>query len=190
MPLHASTPSCARVHTARATDNPSRTHRAAFSWRMWRRLPHLLFGRSHSQPGRAEVTTVYPGFATQRVYVASRDGKSTPDSRTEPMPTAPGHYPGFSIIVESASSADALDVNQPTPAPPDGSEHVQVSCCALFSRRRARSGPASVLPAIELSERAAQNSNPPVPCGVTLSQSMAQNVLDLPAAVEPLSPTP
>jgi hypothetical protein len=32
---------------------------------MWRTLPHLLFGRSHSQPGRAEVTTVYPGFATQ-----------------------------------------------------------------------------------------------------------------------------
>ncbi|KIJ13206.1 hypothetical protein PAXINDRAFT_170648 [Paxillus involutus ATCC 200175] len=172
----------ARVQTTRATEDPSRTQRSPFSWRMWRTLPHLLFGRSHIQPGRAEVTTVYPGFATQRIYVASRDGESTPESRTESLPTAPGHYPGFSIVVESVSSTESHNVNQPTPAPPDNSEHMRVSCCALFSR--ARSSTASVLPAIELSERA-PTSNPPVPP----SQSTAQNVLDLPAVVEPLSHT-
>ncbi|KIJ13208.1 hypothetical protein PAXINDRAFT_170653, partial [Paxillus involutus ATCC 200175] len=184
-------PSAPRVHlhTTHATEDPSRTQRSPFSWRMWRTLPHLLFGRSHSQPGRAEVTTVYPGFATQRIYVASRDGESTPESRTESLPTAPGHYPGFSIMVESVSSTESHNVNQPNPAPPDNSEHMQVSCCALFSRRRARSGTGSVLPAIELSERAARTSNPPVPRGVTPSQSTGQNVLDLPAVVEPLSTT-
>ncbi|KIJ13200.1 hypothetical protein PAXINDRAFT_170642 [Paxillus involutus ATCC 200175] len=182
-------PSRARVQTTRATNDPSRTHRSPFSWRMWRKLLHLLFGRSHSQPGRAEVTTVYPGFATQHIYVASRDGESTPESRTESLPTAPGHYPGFSIMVESVSSTESHNVNQPTPAPPANSEHMQVSCCALFSRRRARSGTVSVLPAIELSERAARTSNPPVPRGVTPSQSTGQNVLDLPAVVEPLSHT-
>jgi hypothetical protein len=120
----------------------------------------------------------------QRVYVASRAGESTPESRTESLPTAPGHYPGFSIIVESVSSTDSHNANQPTPAPPDNSNHVQVSCCALFSRRRARSGTASVSPAIELSEHATPTSNPPVPRGVTPSHPTAQNVLDLPAVAE------
>ncbi|KIJ08677.1 hypothetical protein PAXINDRAFT_172845, partial [Paxillus involutus ATCC 200175] len=85
-----------------------------------------------------------------RIYVASRDGESTPESRTEPLPTAPGHYPGFSIMVESVSSTES-HINRLTPAPPDNSKDVQFSCCALFSRRRARSATASVLPAMELS---------------------------------------
>ncbi|KIJ07654.1 hypothetical protein PAXINDRAFT_19172, partial [Paxillus involutus ATCC 200175] len=117
----------------------------------------------------------------------SRDGESTPESRTEPLPTAPGHYPGFSIIVESVSSTDSRDVNQPTPAPPDNSKDAQASCCALFSRRRARSGTPFVSPAIELSEHAP--SNPPVPPATTSSNPTVRNVLDLPAVVEPLSHT-
>ncbi|KIJ15419.1 hypothetical protein PAXINDRAFT_99601 [Paxillus involutus ATCC 200175] len=173
-------PSHTRLRTTDATDDPSRTQRPAFSWRVWRTLPRQLFGRSHTQPRHAEVTTVYPGFAQPRVYVASRDGESTPESPTEPLPTAPGHYPGFSIIVESVSSTESQNVNLPTPAPP---EHVQASCCALFSRRRARSGTA----AMELSEHAPQTSHPPVSRDVTPSHSTAQNVLDLPAVVEPSS---
>ncbi|KIJ15072.1 hypothetical protein PAXINDRAFT_169274 [Paxillus involutus ATCC 200175] len=138
---------------------------------------------SHPLPFKANSSS------GQRVYVASRDGESTPESRTEPLPTAPGHYPGFSIIVESASSTDSQNVNQPTPAPPDNSKGVHVSCCALFSRRRARSGTPSVSPAMELSEHAAQTSNPPAPRGVTPSHPTAQNVLDLPAVVGPPSHT-
>ncbi|KIJ09781.1 hypothetical protein PAXINDRAFT_172341, partial [Paxillus involutus ATCC 200175] len=171
------------LRTTSATEVPSHTQHFTFSWRVWRTLARQVFARSHSQPRHAELTTVYPGFATQRVYVASRDGESTPESRTEQLPTAPGHYPGFSIIVESVSSTESLNVNQPTPVPADNSKGVQVSCCALFSRRRARSGTPSVSPAIELSEHAPQPSNPPVPPGVTPSQSTAQNFLDLPAVV-------
>ncbi|KAF8836569.1 WD40 repeat-like protein [Paxillus ammoniavirescens] len=175
------------LRTTSATEVPSRTQRSAFSWRVWRIVSRQVFGRSHSQPRRAELTTVYSGFATQRVYVASRDGESTPESRTEPLPTAPGHYPGFSIIVESTSSTDGLDVNQQTPAPPDSSGRMQVSCCALFSRRRARTGTGtpSVPPAIELSELAGPTSDPPVPGSATPSHPTAQKALDLPAVAEP-----
>ncbi|KIK76551.1 hypothetical protein PAXRUDRAFT_18120 [Paxillus rubicundulus Ve08.2h10] len=200
-------PSRARLCTAHAINEPSRTQGSAFSRKLRRTLPHLFFGRSHGQPQHAQVTTVYPGFAQpvgknsrllpfkansssgQRVYVASRDGEHTPDSRTEPLPTAPGHYPGFSIIVESVSSTDSRSGNQRTPAPPDNSEDLQTSCCALFSRRRASTGTASVSLAIELSEHAAPPPNPPVSRGVTPSYSTGQNVLDLPAVAEPLSHT-
>ncbi|KAF8836324.1 WD40 repeat-like protein [Paxillus ammoniavirescens] len=182
-------PSHARLRDAHATEEPSRTQVSAFPRKLWRTLSHLLFGRSHGQPRHAEVTTIYPGFAQPRVYVASRDGERTPDSRTEPLPTVPGHYPGFSIIVESVSSTDSHSVIQRTPAPPDNSEDVQASCCGLFSRRRARSGIASVSPTIELTEHAAPPSNPPVPRGVTLLHSTVQNVLDLPAVAESLRHT-
>ncbi|KAF8837557.1 WD40 repeat-like protein [Paxillus ammoniavirescens] len=179
-------------HTRRRTSHPSedpRTQCSPFYQKVWRTLPHFLFWRSHTQPRHAAVTTVHPGFATQRVYVASRDNDSTTESPTEPMPTAPGHYPRFSIIAESMSSTDSLDVNRPIPVPPKNSEDVQVSCCALFSRQRVRSGTTSVLPAMELSERTAPLPNPPAPRGLTPSHLTAQNVLDLPAVVEPLSHT-
>ncbi|KAF8835851.1 WD40 repeat-like protein [Paxillus ammoniavirescens] len=108
---------------------------------------------------------------------------------SEPMPTAPGHYRGFSIMVESVSSTDSLNENQSTPAPPVNSEDVQVSCCALFSRRRARSGTASVPPAIPLSPRAVRTSDAPVSPVATPSHPTVQSVLDRPAVVEPLSDT-
>ncbi|KIJ13234.1 hypothetical protein PAXINDRAFT_170677 [Paxillus involutus ATCC 200175] len=64
---------------------------------------------------------------------------------------------------------DSLNGDQSTSAPLDtDSEHVQVPCYGLFSRRRARSGTASVLAAMELS-----GSNPPVLRGVTSSHSTA-----------------
>ncbi|KAF8838580.1 WD40 repeat-like protein [Paxillus ammoniavirescens] len=152
-----------RLRTTGTTEDLSRTRDSALSWRLWRTLPHRLFRRSHAQPRRAEVTTIYPGFATQRIYVAPGDDDSTADSPTEPMPTTPGHYRGFSIMVESVSSTDLLNEDQPTPVPPVNSEHMQVSCCALFSRRQARSGPTSGLPAKQLPERAVPTSSSPAP---------------------------
>ncbi|KAF8837903.1 hypothetical protein BDN67DRAFT_972338 [Paxillus ammoniavirescens] len=113
------------------------------------------------------------------------DDESTRERPTEPMPTAPGHYPGFSIFVESVSSTDSIHENQSTPAPAD----VQVSCCAFLSRRRGRSGTASALPAMPLTERVAPTPNSPAPPITTPSHPTAQNVLDLPAVVEPPSGT-
>ncbi|KIJ13736.1 hypothetical protein PAXINDRAFT_13513 [Paxillus involutus ATCC 200175] len=185
-------PSRTRLRDTHSTDDPSRPQSSAFSWSRWRTLPRLLLGRSHGPPQHAELTTIYPGFATQRIYVASMDDEATAERPTEPMPTVPGHYPGFSIMVdsESVSSTDSIHENQPTPAPADNSGGVQVSCCALLSRRRGRSGTASALPAMPLTERVAPTSNSPAPPITTPSHPTAQNVLDLPAVVEPPSGTP
>jgi hypothetical protein len=60
----------------------------------------------------------------QRVYVTSRDDESTTETPAESMPTAPGHYRGFSIMVESVSSTDWLNENQLTPA-----RHYSGSAC-------------------------------------------------------------
>ncbi|KIJ13730.1 hypothetical protein PAXINDRAFT_13496, partial [Paxillus involutus ATCC 200175] len=187
---HRPSPSRTRLRDPHATEAPSRTQGSVFSWSLWRTLPQLLFGRSHGPPRHAELTTIYPGFATQRIYVASVDDESTTERPTEPMPTAPGHYPRFSIMVESVSSTDSIRGNQPTPAHADNSGDVQVSCCALLSRRRGRSGTASALPAMSLTERVASTSNSPAPRITTPSHPTAQNVLDLPAVVEPLTGTP
>ncbi|KIK95201.1 hypothetical protein PAXRUDRAFT_779374 [Paxillus rubicundulus Ve08.2h10] len=117
-----------------ATSDPSYAKKPAFSWRLLRTLPRLLFGRSYDSPRHTKATTIYPGFATQRIYVASRDDESTTKTPREPIPTAPGHYAGFSIVVESVSSTDSLNENRPTPAPVDKSKDIQISCCAFFSR--------------------------------------------------------
>ncbi|KAF8837543.1 WD40 repeat-like protein [Paxillus ammoniavirescens] len=117
------------------------------------------------------------------------DSKNAHKSLLDPPAVTTPRHTELSIMVESASRTNSHNVNQPSPASPDKAEDVQVSCCALLSRRRARSGTASVLPAIELSEHAAPTSNPPVPRGVTPSHPTAQNVVDLPAVVEPLSHT-
>ncbi|KIK93603.1 hypothetical protein PAXRUDRAFT_828818 [Paxillus rubicundulus Ve08.2h10] len=167
-------PSRTRLRDTHTTGDPSRTQGSAFSWRVWRTLPRLLFGRSHDAPQHTGLTTIYPGFATQRIYVASMDDENTTESFAEPIPTAPGHYPRFSILIESVSSTDSIHENQSTPAPPANSEDVQASCCALFSRGRARSSTASV----------------PAPPVAGTSHSTTQNVLNLPAVVEPLSDTP
>ncbi|KAF8836083.1 WD40 repeat-like protein [Paxillus ammoniavirescens] len=177
------------LRTIDATDNPSSGSGSAFSKRRQRMLPYLLCGQSHNQPRHAEVTTVHPGFAQPRVYVASTNSESTPESRTEPLPTAPGHYPGFSIIVESVSSTDLQNVDPPNPAPTDNLKGVQASCCALFSCCQGCSCTPSVSPAIELSKHTPQTSNPPVLPGITPLQSMVQNFLDLPAVAEPPSHT-
>ncbi|KAF9221839.1 WD40 repeat-like protein [Gyrodon lividus] len=176
---HPSSPRT-RLRTSHTTGDPSRTQSPTFSWSLWREIPRILFGRSHELPRHAEVTTVYSGFAGDRIYVASRDNEPTTETLPEPMPTAPGHYGGFSIVVESVSSSDSLDDDQATPAPADNSEHVQVSCCGLFSRRRGRSGSTSAPPAIELAERAALTSNTPPPVVASSHPSM-QHALDLPA---------
>ncbi|KAF8838136.1 hypothetical protein BDN67DRAFT_971996 [Paxillus ammoniavirescens] len=104
------------------------------------------------------------------------------------MPTTPGHYRGFSIMVESVSSTDLLNENQPTPVPPVNPENMQVSCSALFPRRQTRSGPTSGLPAMQLPERAVPTFNSPAPPATT-SQPTTQNVLDLPAVIESPSDT-
>jgi hypothetical protein len=118
----------------------------------------------------------------QRVYVASRDDESTIESHTEPLPTAPGHYRTFSIMVESVSSTDSLDENQPTAASP---VNVQVSCCALFSRCRARSqGTPPAQPDVELTQRVSPTSNAPPPAVVPSSRPSTQNVMDLPTVSE------
>ncbi|KAF8837898.1 WD40 repeat-like protein [Paxillus ammoniavirescens] len=54
-----------RPRDIHATEDPSRTQGSVLSWRLWRTLPRLLFGRSHGSPRHAELTTIYPGFATQ-----------------------------------------------------------------------------------------------------------------------------
>ncbi|KIJ05963.1 hypothetical protein PAXINDRAFT_103567 [Paxillus involutus ATCC 200175] len=62
---HRPSPSRTRLRDPHATEAPSRPQSSAFSWRLWRTLPQLLFGPSHGPPRHAELTTVYPGFATQ-----------------------------------------------------------------------------------------------------------------------------
>ncbi|KIJ08649.1 hypothetical protein PAXINDRAFT_102499 [Paxillus involutus ATCC 200175] len=148
------------------------------SWRQWRTLPRRLFRRLH-------LTTIYPGILQQRVYVASRDDESTTESPTEPLPTVPGHYARFSIVVESVSSSDSLGGNQATAAAPqDSSEPVQGSCCSLFSFRRGRSGTVSAPPVTELTQRAAPSADTPPPPVVLSSHPSTQNVMNLPAVVE------
>ncbi|KAF9221841.1 WD40 repeat-like protein [Gyrodon lividus] len=161
---HPSSPRT-RLRTSHTTGDPSRTQSPTFSRRRWWTIPRILFGRSRDPPRRAEVTTIYPGFAQPRIYVASRDDESTTETPTAPMPTAPGNYGGFSIFIESVSSSESLDNEQATPVPPpDDLEHVQTFCCGLFSCRRGRSGSTSAPPAMELADRAAPTSNtsPPV----------------------------
>ncbi|KAF8837899.1 hypothetical protein BDN67DRAFT_148335 [Paxillus ammoniavirescens] len=113
------------------------------------------------------------------------DDESTTERPTEPMPTAPGHYPRFLIIAESVSSTDSIHENQATPAPPVNLEDVQASCCVLFSCRRSRSVIAPVPPAMPLSERAAPTTPSPAPPVTTPSHMTVQNVLDLPAVAGP-----
>ncbi|KIJ08699.1 hypothetical protein PAXINDRAFT_102486 [Paxillus involutus ATCC 200175] len=173
-----------RPSSPHSRPHPNDTQSSPSSWRMWRTLPRRLFGRLHLPPRRGEVTTIYPGILQQRVYVASRDDESTAESPTEPLPTVPGHYPGFSIIVESVSSSDSLGGNQAAAAPPqDNSEPVQGSCCSLFSFRRGRSGTVSVPPAMELTQHVAPASNTPPPV-VSSSHPSTQNIMDLPAVVD------
>ncbi|KAF8833981.1 WD40 repeat-like protein [Paxillus ammoniavirescens] len=112
----------------------------------------------------------------------SRDDESATESPTEPLPTAPGHYARFSIIVESVSSSDSLDGNQATAGPPqDNSEPVQGSCCSLFSRRRGRSGTASAPPVMGLTQRAAPTPTTPPPPVVSSPHLSTPNVTNLPA---------
>ncbi|KIJ13679.1 hypothetical protein PAXINDRAFT_170195 [Paxillus involutus ATCC 200175] len=179
-------PTNRRPSSPRSRMHTNNTHSSPSSWRPWRTLPHRLFGRLRLPPRRAGVTTVYPGILQQRVYVASRDDESATETPTEPLPTAPGHYARFSIIVESVSSSDSLDGDQATSvAPQDNSEPVQASCCSFFSRRRGRSGTASSPPAaMELTQRVSPTPNVPSPPLAASSHTSTQNVLDLPAVVE------
>ncbi|KIK95203.1 hypothetical protein PAXRUDRAFT_141273, partial [Paxillus rubicundulus Ve08.2h10] len=183
LPMNRPSPSRTRVRTPHATEGPSRTRGAILSGKFWRTLPYLLFRRSHNPPRRAELTTIYPSPAADRVYVASRDDESTSETSTEAIPTAPGHYRRFSILVESVSSTGSLNENQPTPAPPTRLEKVQVSCCTLFSYRRARSGTTPAQPATELTRRIPPTSTAPPQVAVS-SHFSTQNILDLPAVSE------
>ncbi|KIJ05740.1 hypothetical protein PAXINDRAFT_103653 [Paxillus involutus ATCC 200175] len=179
-------PTNRRPLSPRSRMHTNNTHGSPSPWRPWRTLPHRLFGRLRLPLWRVGVTTVYPGILQQRVYVASRDDESATETPTEPLPTAPGHYAQFSILVKSVSSSDSLDGNQATAvAPQDNSEPVQASCCSFFSRRRGRSGTASSPPAaMELTQRVSPTPNVPSPPLAASSHTSTQNVLDLPAVVE------
>ncbi|KAF9233122.1 hypothetical protein BU15DRAFT_66850 [Melanogaster broomeanus] len=56
------------------------------------------------------------GFG-KRTYVASREDEASVETLPQPMPTEPGHYPGFSIIAESVSSSDTPAPEQPDHPP-------------------------------------------------------------------------
>ncbi|KIK96309.1 hypothetical protein PAXRUDRAFT_826106 [Paxillus rubicundulus Ve08.2h10] len=178
LPTNPSSPR-SRMHIGNTQSSPS-------SRRPWRAFPHRLFGRLYLPPRRGEVTTVYPGILQQRVYVASRDDENTSETPTEPLPTAPGHYARFSIIVETISSSDSLDGDRVTAATPtDNPEPVQASCCSFLSRRRRHSGTASSPPAaMELTQHVSRISNPAPPLPAASSYQVTHNVLDHSAVVE------
>ncbi|KIJ64256.1 hypothetical protein HYDPIDRAFT_28692 [Hydnomerulius pinastri MD-312] len=119
------------------TNNPSsRTPKSnILSWRLWGRIPRLFSRRSGDGPAK---TSVHAGRAKERDYAAPI-GDEEPEKRpTEPLPTAVGDYPGFSII-EMNTSSDSL------PEPPasahqsdrlNADDHISIRCCgmSIFSR--------------------------------------------------------
>ncbi|KIJ64178.1 hypothetical protein HYDPIDRAFT_28621 [Hydnomerulius pinastri MD-312] len=170
-----------RSHNPRTAADPSRTRSSVFSWTSWRAFPRLLFRRQHDSARRLDVTTIFPGYAPQRTYVASWGDEETTRTPPEPIPTTPGDYGGYSVILISASSSDSPEGdNQTTREVPE--EHTSQFCCGLFARSTPRAVAAPPhAPPIELSERAVPPfNNLPPPAGTT-SHKTTQDALDLPA---------
>ncbi|KAF9240822.1 WD40-repeat-containing domain protein [Melanogaster broomeanus] len=170
------------------TGNSSRAQQSAFSWKPWKALSRISFVRSNDPP--VTRTPIYPGYAPYRTstYAPPRPAETTTQTVTDPTSTATGATAAYSVItLDSSDSPDDAEDNQPseaTPGPQHNSDDVQVSCCALFTRRRGRFSTASALPAIGLIERTARPSNATPPVAASPHSPPPQNILDLPAVVK------
>ncbi|KAF9233592.1 hypothetical protein BU15DRAFT_79944 [Melanogaster broomeanus] len=147
---------------------------------------HVGQANTHSWRHYASIPV---GILDDRIYVASREDETSAETPLQPMPTMPGHYPGFSIIAESISSSDTPD-SAPAVDQPDHPPSLSF-CCGLFTRTRKSSPGADSAPAsVELCQLPASTSNATAPPLVASSQPMTSNILDVPALVQSPTATP
>ncbi|KIJ58207.1 hypothetical protein HYDPIDRAFT_34392 [Hydnomerulius pinastri MD-312] len=180
-------PSASQSHARNPNPNPhtSRTRGSAFSWKA---LSRLLFRHPHDSAPRLEVTTIYPGYAPPRTYVAPAGDETSAETPLEPIPTTPGDYGRYSVILISGSDSDSPEGDQASREIPV--ERRSPFCCGLFSRRTAHAQTAPAQPSpIELPQRAAPASAS-APPAVTTTQTTMQDMLDLPAVAGPSSDVP
>ncbi|KIJ64090.1 hypothetical protein HYDPIDRAFT_40736 [Hydnomerulius pinastri MD-312] len=174
-----------RARNPNPNPHPSRTRGPAFSWKA---LPRLLFRRQHDSHRRLEVTTIHPGYAPQRTYVAPAGDETSTETPLEPIPTTPGDYGRYSVILISGSDSDSPEGDQASREIPV--EQRSQFCCGLFSRRTARAQTAPPQPPpIELTQRTTPSSGASAPPAVTATQTTVQDMLDLPAVAGPSSDT-
>ncbi|KIJ60998.1 hypothetical protein HYDPIDRAFT_116506 [Hydnomerulius pinastri MD-312] len=176
----------ARARNPNSNPHPSRTRSSVFSWKA---LPRLLFRRPHDSHRRLEVTTIYPGYAPPRTYVAPSGDETSTETPLEPIPTTPGDYGRYSVILISGSDSDSPEGDQASREIPV--EQRSQFCCGLFSRRtpRAQTAP-SQPPPVELSQRTTRSSDASAPPAVTATNPTTQDMLDLPAVAGPSSDAP
>ncbi|KIJ67138.1 hypothetical protein HYDPIDRAFT_26539 [Hydnomerulius pinastri MD-312] len=174
-----------RARNPNSNPHPSGSRGSAFSWKA---LPRLLFRRPHDSSPRLEVTTIYPGYAPQRTYVASAGDETSTETPLEPIPTTPGDYGRYSVILISGSDSDSPEGDQASRELPV--EKRSPFYCGLFSRRKASTETVHPShPPIELFQRTAPSSGASAPPVTTAMQTTTQDMLDLPAIVGPSSDT-